>query len=651
MFLLAISVILLNAVQHSSCERFNIVPSPDSPCAGELTGEPCLTLEEYVANLSLSSNTTFEGNYSQQSSNVSLNFHPGTHHLHSQLVISNIYSFTVEANTTETVIVLCREARIYDSFHLIQLHLVHISDIAFIGCSVNLQSTFNATILRSSFINRTTSGEALHISDTSVLIEQCTISNNINGAIYFSGSNSLLLAVLQTILENNSKFSDGGAIQINVRYDGNSFPYYISNIGFNIIIANSTFIGNRVSYRGGAIYFTGVNIIWILNSTFNNNSARDGVGGAIYSDRYSTIVAVIALINNTFSHNSATNCGVIKMTEVYHFFYNIIYISGSTFVYNRAIGEIPGNNESGGAGGVICSRSATVYILDSNFSHNSAAGDAGVIQADDSQVLTIERSIFSHNTAGGNGGVLQTDLYSTSYTMTNSTFTNNQAGGDGGVICVERAGRGGAISIIRSTLHLNRTNIYENTASMGEAINAYNSNVVINNPEILAVQEPMVPIYCTPYYDDANTTEQTTLTIEHLNQTVSTIAEDDNITMVTATVPRSTQQLDEVTSIDVTMKDGTSTVEPVSSNNAQIIAENQETGQHNLHATVPGYVALGVSATLLVLFALFGVVITIKVFRVKPPQPQRLNHLNVATNEFLMTENKDTLPEVHLVST
>ena len=32
-----------------------------------------------------------------------------------------------------------------------------------------------------------------------------------------------------------------------------------------------------------------------------------------------------------------------------------------------------------GAGGVICSRSAMVYILDSNFSHNSATGDAGVI--------------------------------------------------------------------------------------------------------------------------------------------------------------------------------------------------------------------------------------------------------------------------------
>ena len=110
-------------------------------------------------------------------------------------------------------------------------------------------------------MNRTTSGEALYISDSSVWIEQCMTSNNIYRAIYSSGSNSLLLAVLQTILEN-SKFNDGGAaIQINVWYDSNSFRYYTSNIGFNIFIANSIFIGNslRVDHRGGAIYFSGVN--------------------------------------------------------------------------------------------------------------------------------------------------------------------------------------------------------------------------------------------------------------------------------------------------------------------------------------------------------------------------------------------------------
>ena len=187
-------------------------------------------------------------------------------------------------------------------------------------------------------MNRTTSGEALHISDSSVWIEQCMTSNNIDRAIYSSGSNSLLLAVLQTILEN-SKFNDGGAvIQINVWYDSNSFRYYTSNIGFNIFIANSIFIGNSLeSITEGELFISLVSIIiiLILKRTFSNNSASDGVGGATYySDEYST-VAVIALINNTFNHNSAANCGVIKMTESsYEYVYIIMHISGSTFTYN-----------------------------------------------------------------------------------------------------------------------------------------------------------------------------------------------------------------------------------------------------------------------------------------------------------------------------
>ena len=154
-------------------------------------------------------------------------------------------------------------------------------------------------------------------------------------------------------------------------------------------------------------------------------------------------------------------------------------------------------------------------------------------------------------------------------------------------------------------------------------------------------------------YDNSNTTdypttEQSILTTDRLNRTST----EDDVTMTTATL--STQQPDEVTSMDVTMKDGNSMIESISSNNTGTTAslvENDYTAQHNLHMTVPGYVAIGVSAILLVLFVLFGVVIIIKIFRVKPTEPQRVNHLNTDTNEFPTMENEYTLPEVHLVST
>ena len=92
MFLFAVSFILVSStIQYSSCERFNIVPSPDSSCPGEFTGDPCLTLEQYVANPSLSSNITFE-------------LQPRNHRLDSQLSVQRINSFTMTVTALATVI-------------------------------------------------------------------------------------------------------------------------------------------------------------------------------------------------------------------------------------------------------------------------------------------------------------------------------------------------------------------------------------------------------------------------------------------------------------------------------------------------------------------------------------------------------------------
>ena len=55
------------------CERFYIVASPGSPCPGELTGEPCITLQQYVSTPS-------------HSANVTLILQPGDHDLNSDLI-------------------------------------------------------------------------------------------------------------------------------------------------------------------------------------------------------------------------------------------------------------------------------------------------------------------------------------------------------------------------------------------------------------------------------------------------------------------------------------------------------------------------------------------------------------------------------------
>ena len=403
------------------------------------------------------------------------------------------------------------------------------------------------------------SGAALYAYRSSVLIRWCNVSNNrvYSGAIY--GYQSTF--VIEQSVFGNNRYSYYGCCS--ATYGG---AIYLS--GGNLNILNSNFSDNSVAiYRGasagGAIYFDGNNIT-ITNSSFINNTADSGGGGVIYSARCYTNTT---LVNNIFFNNTAAYCGVMEIAEFYH---DNVNITGNTFVYNRAIRQISGND----GGGVICIRNASILLLDNTFSHNSAAGDAGVIQADESDVI-IERSIFSNNTAGENGGVLHTYFYPTSYTIINSLFTNNRAGGDGGVMYVGRAGshvtisqstfsfnnateRGGVIAIIGSNLEINSGSIFENDAAMGEMISACNSIVTIYNVGFHTVQDPtysfcslynqgttsMIPgienitttedvTTAAPMTEEITTTEYTTTTAPATTKTASTAAEDITTTATT----------------------------------------------------------------------------------------------------------------------
>ena len=191
-----------NAVQYSSSERFTIIPSPDSPCPGEFTGEPCLTLQQYVTNPSLSSNITFE-------------LHPGNHSLASQISMQNINSFTMRANPSATV--TCNQ-QLREPFYFYQLQQVYVSGITFVGCRMAMSYVTNAIIERnSSFVGGTSfrccySGRALYAYRSSVLIRQCNISNNrvYRGAIY--GSQSTFIIEQATFRMNHDPYTCCGTI-------------------------------------------------------------------------------------------------------------------------------------------------------------------------------------------------------------------------------------------------------------------------------------------------------------------------------------------------------------------------------------------------------------------------------------------------------
>ena len=208
---------------------------------------------------------------------------------------------------------------------------------------MELQYITNATIERNLFVNRTRcchSGAAINARDSSVLIRQCIVSNNrvFNGAIFGYRSNFIIEQT--TFRSNNYPYTAccdyGRALYLrygnvnifNCNFANNSATYDAHGgaiYAFSAVMAitrtyfSDNIAGDYGEGQGGAVYFDG-NSITVTNSTFINNRANGGEGGAIYSARQNTN---ISLVNSFFSHNTAAYCGVMKVAGFYHYHVNI----------------------------------------------------------------------------------------------------------------------------------------------------------------------------------------------------------------------------------------------------------------------------------------------------------------------------------------
>ena len=254
-----------------------------------------------------------------------------------------------------------------------------------------------------------------------------------------------------------------------------------------IVISGCLFINNTSEFTASAIYGSGENVsVLVHHSTFINNTSS-GSGGAInFNGRYSDFIVTRSI----FIHNSASHCGALIISNDKD--HNTTSISESVFYYNRAV------NPANTGGGVACIRNSSISIFNCTFIANTAAGNGGVIVFDNSTIL-INNTIFSNNTAGYDGGALISYIHPSNYTITHSSFTHNQAGDDGGAVFIGQRGsyvrverctfsinhatdRGGAITIFGSTIEIRETNMYDNSADLGEAISSCNSNVITSIP-------------------------------------------------------------------------------------------------------------------------------------------------------------------------
>ena len=482
------------------------------------------------------------------------------------------------------------------------------------------------SISTSHFIGNTDSrgGEAIY-SDSSLVVTHCTFSNHRETRPHRSDSgsaitvelpnligNSPTITIEHTNFTNNSGSSRGGAIQasggltlavVNCYFNNNTAKVhsggainynrgeymvvinstFTNNIGNNggaidaickhLSIVNSIFKDNKALYgSGGAINLPYMNInITVFNSYFINNNAENGLfrgssGGAIYLRRSRSI----NITSSAFINNTATHCGVLDVQrDVFH---KRVTFNTSIFDQNRATGEPLTDKISGG---VICIRNASIIVLNSTFSHNSAAGNAGVIQVEGSTV-EVNRSTFNRNMARGDGGVFITRQNSSQFSLEQSSFAHNQAGSYGGVMYVgsagsnvdidrctfnfnEASGKGGVAFITNSTMEVHDTHFNKNRADIGGSISACSSEVYIDPSVQLINSVDPIQSLCTSY-DEATVSITTTSPLSQDNDTTSSI---EATTDITSTSPLS--QDDTTSSIEATT-DITST-SPLSQDN------------------------------------------------------------------------------------
>ena len=480
-FVSSVILVCVCVAHYVIADTYYIVTSTSSSCPGEFSGDPCLTLQQYAANLNQDSNITLmleSGTHELQDPVVTITsisevimiaegaqigFYPPrqTYYYYSGYISYYYFSFSINNILTIRLsgIHFSCTAGYICQFRMEYVQELIIEDCSFEGVELDLYYITSAVILQSCFYDVS----ALSITSSSTEITKSTFSNNTQAISFDSYREYYALTISESTFINNTSTYKGAAV-------------YVSDFGngqFSILINASIFIDNTAAIEGGALY---------LGGRFSN--------------------ATGTITNSTFIYNSAnsSNCGAISVTQN-----NIdLQLMNSVFYHNRANGD----------GGAACVRNADLIISKCTFVQNHALGNGGAFLLDNSTV-DINFTLFKNNNAGQDGGALATYAYPSSYMIIQSSFIDNHAEDDGGAVFIGRMGsdleieqstfinnhatdRGGAITIYGSMLIVIATNVYSNMANLGNSICSCDSEVKTSFPDTYGQIDPTNSL-CTNY--------------------------------------------------------------------------------------------------------------------------------------------------------
>ena len=264
--------------------------------------QPCFTLSELAASSNLSKTT-----------NTTLLFLPGKHHLNHELVISDANNISV-TKLGGSVFVRCMSQS--GRFKISRTTTVSIKGLHFMGCGGNLVTQVNRlTIEDTIFQGMEGSGTALVLNGT--------VEANIVTCSYFCNTIGSTIQVDLPILFDLSETRTAGGAIIATKS--------------NALIHNTTFEGNS-AHLGTSIYVGKGSNVLINNSQFFNEMNTSGSGfGVLFVDQDCSV----QVSNSMFSNNMASYGvissfgGTVVINNDTIFMSNTALISGgAVFIYN-----------------------------------------------------------------------------------------------------------------------------------------------------------------------------------------------------------------------------------------------------------------------------------------------------------------------------
>ena len=265
-----------------------------------------------------------------------------------------------------------------------------------------------------------------------------------DGSAWLEGAAMYMWGTAQVTLTDsafrNNQANKGGAVLLN---------YFCGSP--ELTLDEVTFENNFALNDGGAIYLDS-SAVYSSGSSFINNTAQDGSGGAIGGGGY------LDSVGDIFTGNTASQRGgAIGDTQ--------LNLEGAQFSDNHA--------DSGGA----LSLSYGSVVSGSVFNDNSASTSGGAIDFSSSITFELSDSLFCANTAAQGGAISGEDYLSV--ILTQLRFAHNEASNRGGSLYFNVEG---TVTESIAKTELRQSTVFGSTVPAdGEGVLLTGGNVVMHN--------------------------------------------------------------------------------------------------------------------------------------------------------------------------